>query len=82
MNNDQLINQARNLYVLLLIQHSLSIGNQSKYERLNYLTICAYCRYQRRLNRCVLCYRHLTICYRDGKKVCSFTTPTQTPNSV
>lgn len=64
MDDEALINQARQLYVILLIQHSLSIENQSKCERLNYLSNCAYCRYQRRLNRCVLRYQQLKPCHR------------------
>jgi hypothetical protein len=51
MDNDILINQARQLYVALQVEQQTQ---QS--DRLDYLVISAYCRYQRRLNCCVLCY--------------------------
>ena len=58
MDNDTLINQARTLYALLHVQqYGQSIKNKTQFERLDYLVMCAYCRYQRRLNRCVLCYQ-------------------------
>jgi hypothetical protein len=64
MDNDILINQARNLYAVLEVrQHTWGIGQS---DRLNYLVISAYCRYQRRLNRCVLCYQtRETECHRE-----------------
>jgi hypothetical protein len=72
MDNDTLINQARHLYAVLHVeQYTRSIGNKTRFNRLDHAVICAYCRYQRRLNRCVLCYQHrLYDCYRDflGKK--------------
>lgn len=51
MDNDILINQARQLYVALQVEQQT---RQS--DRLDHLVISAYCRYQRRLNCCVLCY--------------------------
>ncbi|MCL7421113.1 MAG: hypothetical protein M8364_09445 [Methylobacter sp.] len=72
MDNDTLINQARRLYAVLHVkQYVLSIGNKAEFDRLDHLVMWAYCRYQRRLNRCVLCYQHrLTDCSREfeGKK--------------
>ena len=57
MDNVVLINQARNLYaVLQLAQSVLSIENKTQINRLDRIIRRAYCRYQRRLNRCVLCY--------------------------
>jgi len=48
MDNDTLINQTRQLYaVLQLEQCALSIENKTKFDRLDYLVMCAYCRYQR-----------------------------------
>ncbi|MDD5581011.1 MAG: hypothetical protein PHY16_17285 [Methylobacter sp.] len=71
MDNDILINQARQLYAaLLVIEVSPSSASNSRLERLDRLTICAYCRYQRRLNRCALCYQYRTHdCIREpGRK--------------
>ena len=51
MDNDILINQARQLYVALQVEQ---LTRQS--DRLDHLVISAYGRYQRRLNCCVLCY--------------------------
>ena len=51
MDNDILINQARQLYVALQIEQQTR-----KSDRLDHLITSAYCRYQRRLNCCVLCY--------------------------
>ena len=59
MDNDTLINQARKLYVVLQVeQYARAIKIKTRFDRLDYLVMCAYCRYQRRLNRCVLCYQH------------------------
>ena len=59
MDNDTLINQARQLYAALHVeQYALSIGNKTKFDRLDRLVAWAYCRYQRRLNRCVVCYQY------------------------
>jgi len=59
MDNDTLINQARRLYAVLQVRQStLSQKDKAQFDRLDRLVLCAYCRYQRRLNRCVLCYRH------------------------
>ena len=67
MNNDTLIDQARQLYASLHIeQYALSIGNKTRLERLDHLVIQAFCRYQGRLSRCVLCYQHrLQDCPRE-----------------
>jgi len=67
MNNDTLIDQARHLYARLHIeQYALSTENKTRFERLDYLVIQAFCRYKRRLNRCVLCYQHrLQDCPRE-----------------
>lgn len=68
MDNDILINQARQLYATLTAKEvTVSGDNLSRLER---LIVCAYCRYQRRLNRCVLCYQYRTRdCIREpGKK--------------
>lgn len=56
MDNDILINQARQLYATLYAKEvTASEENISRLER---LIMYAYCRYQRRLNRCVLCYHY------------------------
>jgi hypothetical protein len=70
MDNDTLINQARQLYAVLHVkQYTRSIKNKTQFDRLDYLVICAYCRYQRRLNRCVLCYQYrLNDCIRENKQ--------------
>ncbi len=70
MDNDTLINQARHLYAVLHVeQYVRSIENKSQFDRLDRLVMWAYCRYQRRLNRCVLCYQHrLTDCNREFLK--------------
>jgi hypothetical protein len=67
MDNNTLINEARQLYAALEVeQHTQFIGNKARFNRLEHVVVCAYCRYQRRLNRCVLCYQHrLTECFRD-----------------
>lgn len=52
MDNDILINQARRLYAALEVEQ----GTRQS-DRLDHLVMRAYCRYQRRLNRCVLCYQ-------------------------
>lgn len=66
MDNDTLIDQARNLYAVLHVeQYALSIKNKSRFDRLDHIVMHAYCRYQRRLNRCVLCYQYrLNDCIR------------------
>jgi hypothetical protein len=70
MDNDTLINQARQLYVVLHVKkYTRYITNKTQFDRLDYLVMCAYCRYQRRLNRCVLCYRYrLNDCIRDNTR--------------
>lgn len=67
MDNDSLINQAQHLYAVLQVeQYTRSLKNKAKFDRLDRLVMCAYCRYQRRLNRCVLCYQHrLNDCNRE-----------------
>ncbi|MGR8998781.1 MAG: hypothetical protein ACU88J_07010 [Gammaproteobacteria bacterium] len=67
MDNDTLIDQARHLYAALHVeQYALSIDNKTRFDRLDHMVIQAYCRYQRRLNRCVLCYQHrLNDCFRE-----------------
>lgn len=55
MDNDILINQARRLYAALHAR--LAMACMENTDRLDHLLAIAYCRYQRRLNRCVLCYR-------------------------
>lgn len=75
MDNDVLINQARSLCAALLVeQHMLSIDNKARFDRLDLLATRAYRRYQRRLNRCVLCYQHqIYDCKRDGQSRCKKT---------
>lgn len=80
MDNDLLIDQARQLYATLHgMQATLSSENTSGFERLERLISYAYCRYQRRLNRCALCYQHRNYdCIREaGKKriLCALRTP-------
>ncbi|PKD41954.1 hypothetical protein CWO84_02705 [Methylomonas sp. Kb3] len=71
MDNDILIDQARQLYAAL---HARQIGllapNLTALDRLERLIFSAYGRYQRRLNRCALCYQTRTHdCEREpGKK--------------
>ena len=67
MDNDTLINQARRLYAALHVkQYMRAIENKAQFDRLDRLVMWAYCRYQRRLNRCVLCYQHrLSDCNRE-----------------
>lgn len=72
MDNDILINQARHLYAVLHVEKfSRSVQNTTRFERLDRLVDDAFYRYQRRLNRCVVCYRHrLKDCNRGGGKNC------------
>ncbi len=67
MDNDTLINQARRLYAALSVeQYVRSLDNKAKFNRLEHLVMWAYCRYQRRLNRCILCYQFRSEeCSRD-----------------
>jgi hypothetical protein len=58
MNNDTLIDQARHLYAALHVEQARSIANKTRFDRLERMIIRSYCRYGRRLNRCVLCYQH------------------------
>lgn len=55
MDNDTLIDQARRLYARLLIKRHSEIQPN---RRLDQMLITAYARYQRRLNRCAICYRY------------------------
>jgi len=75
MDNDVLINQARSLCAALSVeQHMLSIDNKARFDRLDLLATRAYRRYQRRLNRCALCYQHqIYDCKRDGQSRCKKT---------
>jgi len=51
MDNDTLINQARHLYAVLVVeQYTRSIENKTRFNVLEHAVMCAYCRYQRRLN--------------------------------
>jgi hypothetical protein len=70
MDNDILINQARRLYTALQVeQYTRGIANKARLKRLDHAVIGAYCRYQRRLNRCVLCYQFRTTdCVREFLK--------------
>ncbi len=64
MDNDILINQARRLYAALHTLQALS-GSENA-DRLKRLILGAHCRYQRRLNRCAICYRYRTYdCIRE-----------------
>jgi hypothetical protein len=67
MDNDILINQARRLYSVLYVeQYTQDMKNKARFKRLDHAVMWAYCRYQRRLNRCVVCYQHrLKDCLRD-----------------
>ncbi|MGR9046135.1 MAG: hypothetical protein ACU83N_12625 [Gammaproteobacteria bacterium] len=59
MDNDLLINEARQLYAALHVeQYARSTSDKAKFERLDSLVMSAYSRYQRRLNRCVICYQY------------------------
>lgn len=73
MDNDILINQARGLYANLLTRQVEPLFNdqQEGLQRLDRLIIWAYCRYQRRLNRCAVCYQERNYdCIREpGEKV-------------
>ena len=71
LNNDKLINEARKLYANLSVErHVKSINSKRRSNKLERLIINAYCRYQRRLNRCVLCYRYnLEGCSRDPEQI-------------
>ncbi len=74
MDNDILINEARQLYAVLQVKQAKPplTDNKSWLERLERLVVIAYCRYQRRLNRCVLCYQQRNYdCIREpgGKEI-------------
>ncbi len=77
LNNDKLINEARKLYADLSVERYVgSLENQRRCIKLDRLISSAYCRYLRRLNRCVLCYhKSLEDCSRDPdeipKKICT-----------
>lgn len=87
MDNDLLINEARQLYAQLQArQAKLRLADpKNRQARLEPLIIGAYCRYQRRLNRCVLCYRQRNYdCIRiPGEKIFPCQPPQQadTPTS-
>lgn len=70
MDNDTLIDQARQLYAALHVK-LLTMPAESKalIDRLDVLVQRAYRRYERRLNRCVICYQHrLVDCDREPGK--------------
>ena len=52
MDNDILINQARDLYADLRVKQQMKPS-----DRIECLVASAYRRYQRRLNICVVCYQ-------------------------
>jgi len=74
MDNDTLIDQARNLYAALLVKkYRLTLERKSPSEsqtnRLNEMVGLAYGRYLRRLNRCAICYQQrLHDCNREPGK--------------
>jgi hypothetical protein len=71
MDNDILIDQARQLCAALHARQTrLFAANNRTLDRLESLLSSAYSRYQRRLNRCVLCYQtRKHDCVRDaGRK--------------
>lgn len=70
IDNDTLINQARQLYALLLVKrYSLPLDNLQKLDQMSRLVKAAYGRYLRRLNRCVICYQdRLNECNRQPGK--------------
>lgn len=69
MDNDTLINQARKLYASLINKYTFSNENNLTRNRLNDLVSAAYCRYVRRLNRCVICHQYrLHDCNREPGK--------------
>ncbi|WP_446808036.1 hypothetical protein ACH50O_12020 [Methylomonas sp. 2BW1-5-20] len=72
MDNDTLIDQARRLYAALHARQvrPLAANDGRLRHRLERLVSCAYVRYQRRLNRCILCYQYRKHdCIREsGKK--------------
>lgn len=57
MDNDVLINQARQLYADLLVGQAKRFAATEHGARFENLISAAYCRYERRLNRCVVCYQ-------------------------
>ncbi len=67
MDNDILIDQARQLFAALQVKQVAGAGS----ERLDRLSARAYRRYQRRLNRCAICYQTRNYdCIREaGKKI-------------
>jgi len=69
MDNDTLINQARKIYAELLVKRYMLSLESTSIDRLNYVVKSAYCRYVRRLNRCVVCYQQrLNDCNREPGK--------------
>ncbi|MGJ0484448.1 MAG: hypothetical protein ACR65R_07925 [Methylomicrobium sp.] len=73
MDNDILINQARHLYAVLLVElKTRSVNDKARHDRIDRLVDAAHSRYQRRLNRCVLCYgQRITDCDREHPKNCN-----------
>ncbi|MDD2739560.1 MAG: hypothetical protein PHR94_11575 [Methylomonas lenta] len=80
MDNDILINQARQLYVDLQIRQI----NTHRLDRLDRLSMAAYQRYQRRLNRCAICYQTRNYdCIREpGEKLIPCPRRQQAKNSA
>jgi hypothetical protein len=78
MDNDTLINQARNLISILeVVKNQYAVDNDTQFARLNRLSINANVRYQRRLNHCVLCYQDrsgecLQTCFRKSDQFVTF----------
>lgn len=67
MDNDILIDQARQLYATLQARQINTLIN----DRLERLSIKAYSRYQRRLNRCTICYQTRSYdCIRQPGEKC------------
>lgn len=77
MDNDTLIDQARQLYAQLQVKQSERTRlDKTQAERLERLVEWAYCRYMRRLNRCAICYKtRPSDCKREyldiGERFCS-----------
>jgi hypothetical protein len=75
MDNDTLINQARNLYAVLeVLKSQQSVASDNRIAQLKRMVINANVRYQRRLNHCVLCYfdrsgECLQNCFRKNGQV-------------
>lgn len=73
MDNYLLTHQARHLYAVLLVeQKTRPVNDQARHVRIDRLVDAAHFRYQRRLNRCMLCFaQRLTDCDREHPKNCN-----------